>query len=65
MPAQCPCGYRYECPCGCQACPHCDPVDAESRVSGAIGRGLLDAQQSYRGQLDTLWREVVAALPED
>jgi hypothetical protein len=34
-------------------------------VAGAIGRGLTDAQASYRAQLDDLWRDVVAALPDD
>lgn len=44
----CPCGYRYECPCGCQSCPRCgpDPAGAARRalVAGAIGRGLADAR---------------------
>ena len=62
--ATCPCGYRFGCPCGCEACPHCDGPETLSRVVGAIGRGLVDAQ-SYRAQLDGLWREVVAALPDD
>lgn len=34
-------------------------------VAGAISRGLDDARQSYRQQLDQLWRDVVQALPDD
>jgi hypothetical protein len=60
----CPCGHRYGCPCGCESCPRCDPP-APSLVAGAIGRGMADSAGSYRAQLDQLWREVVAALPED
>jgi len=43
MTEQCPCGHRFECPCGCQACPTCLPSPESSRVGGAIGRSLADA----------------------
>jgi hypothetical protein len=37
-----------------------------SRVSGAIGRGLADdLAAKYRRQLDELWRDVLAGLPDD
>lgn len=42
------------------------PPEPAPLVSGAIGRGLADAAgASYRAQLDELWRDVVAALPDD
>jgi hypothetical protein len=45
MSASCPCGYRFECPCGCQTCPRCGPDPGPApRVAGAIGRGLADAR---------------------
>jgi hypothetical protein len=46
MSTTCACGYRLECPCGCQSCPHCGPDPARSRVAGAIVRGLADAARS-------------------
>jgi hypothetical protein len=27
MAVECACGYRYECPCGCQSCPRCGPLE--------------------------------------
>lgn len=66
MGEQCPCGYRYECPCGCQACPRCGPDPAApSRVSGAIGRGLADAAAGYRQtriDVDTVLIEEIPRL---
>jgi hypothetical protein len=41
-----------------------DPA-VPSLAAGAIGRGLADATNRYRQQLDELWAEVVEALPDD
>jgi hypothetical protein len=41
------------------------PVPGPSLVGGAIGRGLVDAQQAYRDELADLWRGVVEQLPDD
>ena len=41
------------------------PAPAPSLVAGAIGRGVTDARERYRAELVALWRDTVAALPED
>lgn len=57
---------------GCQRCgasfddgAGATPPAPAPLVVGAIARSLSDAQTSYRAQLDQLWRDVVAALPDD
>lgn len=66
MAASCEgCGYRFGCPCGCEACPRCDAPEGASRVSGAIGRGLADAAAGYRRQLATLVDVAPAASVQD
>jgi hypothetical protein len=50
--ATCPCGYRYECPCGCQSCPRCGPEPGPApRVAGAISRALNDARDARTARL--------------
>ena len=57
-------------PTGCECAETChgvdDPPAPSSLVAGAISRGLADSiAAGYRAQLNQLWAEVVAALPED
>lgn len=58
-------GRYSQCDDSCTVdCGHCKGAGAPL-VAGAIGRALTDARAAYRQQLDGLWREVVAALPDD
>lgn len=58
------CAWHHGCECAETCHGDASPPPAPL-VAGAIGRGLADAQQGYRAQLDVLWGEVVAALPDD